>query len=245
MKKIAICCLILALAVIVTSSLSFGADSSELIKVYRNKVKLEVNSIRVDIDNFLYNGTTYVPIRAVAELLGKDVDWNAYTSVAGINDLRYEKEQISALLPEHEGYSWLYNGFAEYGHRMKLDKITDEAQKRVYSISGEVSDPSGGESTVDRNISLKYILEGNKLRQEKVEKAMLDSKYDSLTLIKTPLVSGTFWSEKVVDKSGKETLINSLIKKCPWGTYSWLLRSRASTTRTSFRAVRTKARRWW
>lgn len=212
-KKIAVCCLALALVIVLASSLAFGADTGELIKVYRNLVKLEVNSTPVDTDNFLYNGTTYVPIRAVAELLGKEVDWNAYTSVAGINDVKYEKELLSGLLPDQEGYTWLYHGFAEYGHQMKLDKITDERQKRIYSISGEVYDPSGGESTKDRTISLHYILEDNNLKQEKVEEAMLDSKYDSLILIKTPLVAGTSWSQKVVEKNGKETLLNTLIKR--------------------------------
>ncbi len=212
MKKVFICCFVLIL-VLITSSLSMGNDLSELIKVHRNKVILEVNSIRVTTDNFLYNGTTYVPIRAVSELLGKDVGWNAYTNVASINEIKYEKEPLSRLLPDKTGYKWIYEGFAEYGHQMELDRIIDEPQKRIYSISGEVGDPSGGESTIDRNISIKYTIEENRLIQEKTEHAMLDSKYNKLILIKTPLTVGTFWSETVVDKSGKKTLINSLIKK--------------------------------
>lgn len=212
MKKVFICILALVL-VGITGSLSLGDDLSETIKVQRNKVILEVNSVRVATDNFLYNGTTYVPIRAVSELLGKDVGWNAYTYVASIDEIKYEKEPLSGLLPDKTGYNWIYEGFAEYGHRMKLDQITDEPEKRIYSISGEVGDPSGGESTRDRNISIKYTIEKNRLIQEKTEQAMLDSKYDKLILIKTPLTAGTFWPETVVDKSGKGTLINSFIKK--------------------------------
>jgi len=212
MKKVFICCLVLLIAII-TASLAVGSDYSEMINVHRNKVILEVNSVRVATDNFLYNGTTYVPIRAVSELLGKEVGWNAYTNVASINEAKYEKDQLSRLLPEKTGYRWMYEGFAEYSHQMMLDVITDEPQKRIYAISGEVGDPSGGEGTVDRNISIKYTIEGNRLIQEKTEQAMLDSKFDKLILIKTPLMVGTFWAETVVDKTGKETLINALIKK--------------------------------
>ena len=213
MKKILICCFVLPLVAILASGLSLGADSSESISVHRNKVNLEVNSVRVTVDNFLYNGTTYVPIRAVAGLLGKEVGWNGYTNVASINDIRYELVQLAVLLPDKEGFTWLYDGFAEYGHQMRLDQLTDEPQRRVYSISGEVYDASSGEGTLDRNISIEYILEGNRLRQKKSEEMMLDSKYNSLTLIKTPLDAGTFWSEKVMDKSGEETLLNALITK--------------------------------
>jgi hypothetical protein len=212
MKKVFICCLVLLLAII-TASLAVGSDYSEMINVYRNKVALEVNSVRVTTDNFLYNGTTYVPIRAVSELLGKDVGWNAYTNVASINEKKFEKESLARLLPDKTGYKWMYEGFAEYSHQMALDAITDEPQKRIYAISGEVGDPSGGASTKDRNINIKYSIVENQLIQEKTEQAMLDSKYDKLILIKTPLTIGTFWAETVVDKTGKATLINALIKK--------------------------------
>jgi hypothetical protein len=212
MKRTFIYCLAVIL-VIITSSLAAGNDLGEMINVHRNKVILEVNSVRVTADNFLYNGTTYIPLRAVSELLGKEVGWNAYTNVASINETKYEKEQLSRLLPDKTGYKWMYEGFAEYSHQMVLDVITDEPQKRTYDISGEVGDPSGGEGTKDRSISIKYTIEANRLIQEKTEQAMLDSKYDKLILIKTPLTVGTFWADTVFDKTGKETLINALIKK--------------------------------
>ena len=212
MKRAFIYCLAV-IFVIIAAGQAAASDYSEMINVHRNKVILEVNSVRVAADNFLYNGTTYVPLRAVSELLGKEVGWNAYTNVASINDAKYEKEALSKLLPEKAGYKWMYEGFAEYSHQMVLDMITDEPQKRIYAISGEVGDPSGGEGTKDRSISIKYTIEANRLLQEKTEQAMLDSKFDKLILIKTPLAIGTYWTETVADKTGKETLVNALINK--------------------------------
>lgn len=205
--------LVLALIAPVLLHNSLAQSSGEMIKAYRNNVTLEVNGTRVGADNFIYNGTTYVPMRAIAEMLGKEVGWNAFTYIASINDLKYERDLLSSLLPRNVGYSWLYDGFAEYSHEMRLDSISDIADKRTYSISGEVGDPSGGESTVDRSISIKYVIQGRSLVQEKIEKAMLDSKFDRITLIKTPLEAGNYWSETIHDKSGKSALINSMIRK--------------------------------
>jgi hypothetical protein len=49
-------------------------------------IEIHVNGTKVGIDNFLYNGTTYAPLRSVAEMLGKEVEWNSDTRVADIYD---------------------------------------------------------------------------------------------------------------------------------------------------------------
>ena len=56
----------------------------EKIDVVRNQITVKVNGETLSADNFLYNNTTYVPIRAVAEALGKDV--NYADGVAYISD---------------------------------------------------------------------------------------------------------------------------------------------------------------
>jgi spore germination protein GerM len=136
MKKIFICCLILALVTILASSLSFGADWSEMISVHRNKVNLEVNSVRVTVDNFSYNGTTYVPIRAVAELLGKEVFWNANTKVASINDIdisRFESISLNLYFPDRNAQ----NVFLEKREMLVLDAAVGKA-----AVQGLINGPA-------------------------------------------------------------------------------------------------------
>jgi hypothetical protein len=116
-------------------------------------------------------------------------------------------EELAGLLPQEEGYEWSYSGFAEYGHTMVLDSITEMEGKRTYLISGEVSDPSGGEAQHDFSIAISYIVDEDSLVQAKTEEAMLDSKFDQLTLIKTPLAAGTSWHEQVTDNEGNQTTI--------------------------------------
>jgi hypothetical protein len=204
---------------IVLLSLSFlsgtlmGNDLSELIKVYRNTVTVEVDNTPVSTDNFVVDGTTYIPLRAVTELFGKEVGWNALTKVASINEPIYQVDALSKLLPDRVGYEWKYEGFAEYGHRAQLDLVMSEPTKRMYMVSGTVDDMSDGESTKDFSIELSYTIEGNRLIQTKTEEVMMDSKYNQLTLIQTPLVIGTYWTENVRDQDGVLQSISGQITK--------------------------------
>jgi len=81
--------------VITTSSTVYGADTFQSIQVVFNKVNLSVNGQNVASDNILYNGTTYVPMRTIANMLGKDVGWDSTTNTASINDAGYVEKSTS------------------------------------------------------------------------------------------------------------------------------------------------------
>jgi hypothetical protein len=120
-------------------------------------------------------------------------------------------EELAGLLPQEDGYEWIYSGFAEYGHMMSLNSITETEGRRTYLISGRVSDSSGGEAPRDFSFTISYVVDEDSLVQVKTEKAMLDSKYDQLTLLKTPLAAGTSWQEQVTDKEGNQaTMIGKI-----------------------------------
>lgn len=54
--------------------------------VVPNSINVTVDGIALTADNFLYQDTTYLPIRAVAEALGKDVSYDGATNTAIIAD---------------------------------------------------------------------------------------------------------------------------------------------------------------
>jgi hypothetical protein len=121
-------------------------------------------------------------------------------------------EALSALLPSEEGYSWTYFGFAEYDHAMTLDAITQSPEGTRYTVTGEVYDPSGGESDRDFSISLTYIVDGESLVQEKDAPMMLDT-FDRIELIRAPLQPGTAWQQTIRDADGNEMTLTCTIEK--------------------------------
>lgn len=65
----------------------------QTIEVVLNSVNLTVNGKKVEADNILYKEATYVPIKAIAEALGKDVVWDSKTNTININDKVAEKNE--------------------------------------------------------------------------------------------------------------------------------------------------------
>lgn len=188
-----------------------GQELAETIKVIRNYVTILVNGEEVEVDNFLHNGTTYVPLRAISEILDKEVGWNQYSKDVTITDPYYDLDNLSDLLPSTKDYTWNYFGFAEYGHTMILNSIVDTSEMRTYTISGEVMDMSDGESNLDYSIDLEYVIEGNNLIQKVNSQIMLDSDVPEIILIKSPLIAGTYWNQTVETQNGETIILNSMI----------------------------------
>ncbi len=65
---------------------AIGDTITKTIEVVYNTVNITVNGTKINADNILYNGTTYVPLRVVSEALGKEVGWDQATKTASIND---------------------------------------------------------------------------------------------------------------------------------------------------------------
>lgn len=64
-------------------SLSTVASGTwETIDVLRNDIKVVVKGSEITADNFLYKDTTYLPLRAISEALGLDVQYNKETNMA-------------------------------------------------------------------------------------------------------------------------------------------------------------------
>lgn len=64
------------------SATIIAAGTFEQIDVLRNDITVKVNGEVVDADNFVYNDTTYLPLRAIGEKLGLDVQYDEATNTA-------------------------------------------------------------------------------------------------------------------------------------------------------------------
>lgn len=81
LKKVLLSVIIVSMLV---SLVAVAGGWKQNIEVEFNSVNLEVNGTNVDADNILYNGTTYVPLRRTAEILGCDIGWDGNTNTAKI-----------------------------------------------------------------------------------------------------------------------------------------------------------------
>lgn len=85
--------IVLCFTFIITGT-AFANGFWQNIAVYYNNIKIKVNDTYVNLLNnddelaepFIMNGTTYVPIRAVSEALGKKVSWNDTDKTVYISD---------------------------------------------------------------------------------------------------------------------------------------------------------------
>ena len=64
----------------------FASGVWDTIDVLRNDISVVVNGETVTSDNFLYNDTTYLPLRAISEALDKNVHYDETTNTAIISD---------------------------------------------------------------------------------------------------------------------------------------------------------------
>jgi hypothetical protein len=73
--------------VIIGAILSTGVGVfAQMVDISENTIQLKVNGNLSSAPNILYNGRTYVQLRSVSEMLGKDVLWDANTATASVND---------------------------------------------------------------------------------------------------------------------------------------------------------------
>lgn len=99
---------ILVVILIFTMTLTaFGSVVTQTITAYYNDIKIYVNDKMIEpkdvsgkvVEPFIYDGTTYLPLRALAEALGQDVEWDGDTYSVYISE---NPDEISAVLI----YSW-------------------------------------------------------------------------------------------------------------------------------------------
>ncbi len=74
------------LVCLMVMSFTFAGGFAKTIKVMFNSVNITVNDVKVKSDNIVYNGTTYVPLRSISEMLNKEVIWEASINTVKIKD---------------------------------------------------------------------------------------------------------------------------------------------------------------
>lgn len=118
-------------AVMTGGTVAFAAPVQRTIEAVFGQVKLVVDGKPVEQETLLYNGTTYVPLRAAAEALGKEVSYDGETKTAYIGqvpasaDTKTEQAPASSQAElEAEYLKFMVDVY--YGMQGSLDKVEAE-----------------------------------------------------------------------------------------------------------------------
>jgi len=108
------------------------------IDVALNGVNVQVEGVDVDVNSILYNGTTYLPMRKVAELVGKDIEWYSDTMTANIVEVKKEGDTLTTEsiitndVITHTENGIILNGKEYYENRYIQNSIKELGNYSIY-----------------------------------------------------------------------------------------------------------------
>lgn len=109
---------------LLTSGIVFGKEISEMAELYYNNIKIYIDGAEIVpkdpngniVEPFTMNGTTYLPVRAISNALGKDVEWDGATQSVYIG----KKDQTK---PDNYLDRIQHNNYIECHEYNKVDVI--------------------------------------------------------------------------------------------------------------------------
>lgn len=132
------------------------------IRIFYNNIKIYVDNKLVNpldtagnkVEPFIYNGTTYLPVRAVGQAIGKEVNWDGKTNSVFIG--AYEGSKSSVHLVDLDYFN--YQKQDSYGYRA-WDSTSDKDNTGKQYSKGIVFMPyssSSGKQYFEYLINQKY-----------------------------------------------------------------------------------------
>ena len=107
------------IALLLGCTSAIAKQSTENIQVSYSNIKMVVNGVPVEpkdangskIEPFIYNGTTYLPVRAVGDAFGQQVTWDGNTKTVYIGEAPNATTYLPDVCPPYDEISY-YSGKA-------------------------------------------------------------------------------------------------------------------------------------
>ena len=98
-------------AAVLVSGVTYAASTTKTIEALYNNIKIYVDGIKIDpkdaagnaVEPFIYNGTTYLPVRAVGEAIGKTVSWDGETQSVYLDEKPGDTVYLLDVCPPYDG----------------------------------------------------------------------------------------------------------------------------------------------
>lgn len=133
-KKIIVFSAVVLALVFLISTVASGAAVTKDIKAYYRNIKIKVNGKVIDvgdIEPFIYNNRTYVPIRLVSEALDKVVEWDNNQSMVIINDKSPSEISQQLAAKDQQIQNLTYQNSFLQGKIIELQKKIEELEKEA------------------------------------------------------------------------------------------------------------------
>ncbi len=153
-----------------TSGVIFAKQASETINVIYDNIKILIDGKEYQptdangnvVEPFIYNGTTYLPVRAIATAFDKEVDWEAQTSTVTLGSKNYDwLDQMGYV--DYE-YSAIGNSFSALPENTKMSDDTKFNRGIMFELYDYLGNTGGTTENKDGsfgcNESISYLLNG-------------------------------------------------------------------------------------
>lgn len=149
-KFLGIC--IVSLALCANCANAFAQTGTKKIDATYNNIKIVVDgkTVSTSTEPFIYNGTTYLPVRAIGEALGKEVSWDGQTNTVYIGSSNTgTSTQTNKVIYDSNNIKVTYTGLSvnDYGEiniNLTIENNTGKnytVQVRDFSVNGIMFEP--------------------------------------------------------------------------------------------------------
>ncbi len=147
--------------VILTGGAVFAKSGTEMIEALYNNIKIYVDGVKIDpkdvtgkaVEPFIYNGTTYLPVRAVGDAIGKTVTWDGETQSVYLGEKPGDVQYLMELCPPYDN-----NYFSEIYTTVNGKSILMGGKKYTNGFSLNNSNWQEGEIYFNLNAQYKNII---------------------------------------------------------------------------------------
>ncbi len=156
MKKTFIKVLSIALMLITAGTVAVGANAAlKAISAYLNYgVSIKYNEQTqtmydangTQVYPISYNGTTYLPVRAVADMFGIAVDWDAANNAVLLGEGAANANTDPSIMSVYDGYNFTKLPFEANG--IRINSVSVNGTKVTVSVTNNTGHAIGGNSTV-------------------------------------------------------------------------------------------------
>lgn len=163
-----------------SASAAFASNVARTITVYYQDIKMYVDGQRVNTSSepFIYNGSTYLPVRAISEALGEEVYWDGNTKSVYIGERPKTIQYLMDVCPPYQsdsninaynsssGNYFLMAGEKYYNGITVLSPINFSERSSFFNTNSQYSTvqftygPVDGRMYDDRVVTLSFVADG-------------------------------------------------------------------------------------